>query len=46
MARNLDMSSDVVKLKEEIRRAEVRLQQMGVERDGLMDKLKVCKAVV
>lgn len=46
LARNHDASSEVLQLQEDIRRAEVRLQQMDVERDGLTDKLRVCHLTV
>lgn len=35
------MSADVLKLQEEIKRVEVKLDQMTFERDALMDRLKV-----
>ncbi|XP_067453663.1 centrosomal protein of 135 kDa isoform X1 [Thunnus thynnus] len=36
-----DMSADVLELKEEIKRAEIQIQQMTIERDTLMERLKV-----
>ncbi|KAM7410372.1 hypothetical protein PAMA_001694 [Pampus argenteus] len=38
-----DMSADVLKLKEEINRAEIQVQQMTTERDTLMERLKVAE---
>lgn len=46
LARSPDVSADVLKLKDEMRRAEIRMQQMNVERDALIDKLKVCPKVM
>lgn len=46
LARSLDTSADVLKLQEEMRRAEIRMQQMNIERDTLIDKLKVCPKVM
>ncbi|XP_076009146.1 centrosomal protein of 135 kDa isoform X2 [Genypterus blacodes] len=40
-ARQTDVAADVLRLKEEVRRADVTLQQMSCERDTLMDRLKV-----
>uniref|UniRef100_A0A669EX43 Centrosomal protein 135 n=1 Tax=Oreochromis niloticus TaxID=8128 RepID=A0A669EX43_ORENI len=41
LARRVDTSSNVVKLQEEIKRAEAKLEQMTTERDTLMERLKV-----
>lgn len=35
------MSTDLLKLKEEIKQAEIKIQQMGAEKDALMERLKV-----
>ncbi|KAM7388577.1 hypothetical protein PAMP_024744 [Pampus punctatissimus] len=40
-----DVSADVLKLKEEINRAEIQVQQMTTERDTLMERLKVCPRI-
>ncbi len=39
-----DMSADLLKLKEEIKLAEVKIQQTSAERDTLMERLKVSPA--
>uniref|UniRef100_A0AAX7VTY9 Centrosomal protein 135 n=1 Tax=Astatotilapia calliptera TaxID=8154 RepID=A0AAX7VTY9_ASTCA len=41
LTRRVDTSSNVVKLQEEIKRAEAKLEQMTTERDTLMERLKV-----
>lgn len=41
LARSSDRSADRMKLKEEVRQAEIRIQQMSIERDTLMERLKV-----
>ncbi|XP_047442689.1 centrosomal protein of 135 kDa isoform X2 [Mugil cephalus] len=43
LAHSLDMSADVMKLQEELKRAEVKLEQLGTERDTLMERLKVAQ---
>ncbi|XP_023127564.2 centrosomal protein of 135 kDa isoform X3 [Amphiprion ocellaris] len=40
-ARNVDMSADILKLEEEVKRAEVKIEQLTTERDALMERLKV-----
>lgn len=41
LARRGDVSSNVMKLQEEIKRTEAKLEQMTTERDTLMERLKV-----
>ncbi|TKS75034.1 Centrosomal protein of 135 kDa [Collichthys lucidus] len=43
LARSRDTSADLLKLKEEITQAEIKIQQMSDERDTLMDRLKVAQ---
>ncbi|XP_037627133.1 centrosomal protein of 135 kDa isoform X2 [Sebastes umbrosus] len=43
LARSSDTSADRMKLKEEVRQAEIRIQQMSIERDTLMERLKVAQ---
>ncbi|XP_074492178.1 centrosomal protein of 135 kDa isoform X2 [Sebastes fasciatus] len=43
LARSSDRSADRMKLKEEVRQAEIRIQQMSIERDTLMERLKVAQ---
>ncbi|XP_004557212.3 centrosomal protein of 135 kDa isoform X1 [Maylandia zebra] len=43
LTRRVDTSSNVVKLQEEIKRAEAKLEQMTTERDTLMERLKVAQ---
>ncbi|XP_010729323.3 centrosomal protein of 135 kDa isoform X1 [Larimichthys crocea] len=43
LARSRDTSADLLKLKEEITQAEMKIQQMSAERDTLMDRLKVAQ---
>lgn len=43
LTRRVDTSSNVVKLQEEIERAEAKLEQMTTERDTLMERLKVAQ---
>ncbi|XP_034736787.1 centrosomal protein of 135 kDa isoform X2 [Etheostoma cragini] len=42
-ARDSDMTADLMKLKEEIKQADIRIQQMDAERDTLMERLKVAQ---
>uniref|UniRef100_A0A3P8T9W7 Centrosomal protein 135 n=1 Tax=Amphiprion percula TaxID=161767 RepID=A0A3P8T9W7_AMPPE len=42
-ARNVDMSADILKLEEEVKRAEVKIEQLTTERDALMERLKVAQ---
>lgn len=46
MARSTDTSADLLKLKEEIKQAEIKIQQMNAERDALMERLKVSPRIV
>uniref|UniRef100_A0A8C9YES2 Centrosomal protein 135 n=1 Tax=Sander lucioperca TaxID=283035 RepID=A0A8C9YES2_SANLU len=41
LARDSDMTAELTKLKEEIKQADVSMQQMAAERDTLMERLKV-----
>ncbi|XP_023248985.1 centrosomal protein of 135 kDa isoform X2 [Seriola lalandi dorsalis] len=43
LARSTDKSADVLKLQEELRQAEITIEQMSVERDTLMERLKVAQ---
>ncbi|XP_049443312.1 centrosomal protein of 135 kDa [Epinephelus fuscoguttatus] len=43
LARSTDVSADLLKLREEIKQAEIRIQQMTAERDTLMERLKVAQ---
>ncbi|KAL7397610.1 hypothetical protein ABVT39_024981 [Epinephelus coioides] len=43
LARSTDVSADLLKLREEIKQAEIRIQQMTAERDALMERLKVAQ---
>ncbi|XP_008301652.1 centrosomal protein of 135 kDa [Stegastes partitus] len=43
LARNVDMSANVLRLQEEMKRTEVRMEQMTTERDALMERLKVAQ---
>ncbi|XP_070765256.1 centrosomal protein of 135 kDa [Enoplosus armatus] len=43
LTRSTDMSADLLTLQEEIKRAEIRIQQMSAERDTLMERLKVAQ---
>ncbi|XP_073333060.1 centrosomal protein of 135 kDa [Pagrus major] len=43
LARSTDVSADLLKLKEEIKEAEIKIEQMSVERDTLMGRLKVAQ---
>ncbi|KAM4738802.1 centrosomal protein of 135 kDa isoform 2-T2 [Anableps anableps] len=46
LAHRADLSADVSRLQEEVRRAEVKLEQMSSERDSLMERLKVAQTSV
>lgn len=46
LARSTDVSADPLKLKEDIKRAEIRIEQMSIERDTLMERLKVSLRVM
>ncbi len=41
LARSADMSADILKLKEEIKQTEIKMEQMSAEREMLLDRLKV-----
>uniref|UniRef100_A0A3Q3WID1 Centrosomal protein 135 n=1 Tax=Mola mola TaxID=94237 RepID=A0A3Q3WID1_MOLML len=43
LARSADMSADLFKLKEEIQRSEIRIQQLSAEKDTLTERLKVAQ---
>ncbi|XP_045899417.1 centrosomal protein of 135 kDa isoform X1 [Micropterus dolomieu] len=43
LARSTDVSAHPLKLKEDIKRAEIRIEQMSTERDTLMERLKVAQ---
>lgn len=43
LTQRTDLSSDILRLQEEVRRAEVKLEQMTSERDSLMERLKVAQ---
>uniref|UniRef100_A0A8C9YH76 Centrosomal protein 135 n=1 Tax=Sander lucioperca TaxID=283035 RepID=A0A8C9YH76_SANLU len=43
LARDSDMTAELTKLKEEIKQADVSMQQMAAERDTLMERLKVAQ---
>ena len=40
-ARSTDTSADLLKLEEEIKQAEIRVERVTAERDTLMERLKV-----
>lgn len=40
-ARRADLSADLLRMQEEVRRVEMKLDQMTSERDSLMERLKV-----
>ncbi|KAM3619121.1 uncharacterized protein V6R79_003302 [Siganus canaliculatus] len=44
MAASKDMSADLLKLKEEIKHAETKIQQLNDDRETLMERLKVAQA--
>lgn len=46
LARSTDTSADLLKLEEEIKQAEIRIEQMTAERDTLMERLKVSPRVM
>ncbi|XP_070688604.1 centrosomal protein of 135 kDa isoform X2 [Pempheris klunzingeri] len=41
LAHSTDMSADLLKLKEELNRSEIKIEQITTERDSLMERLKV-----
>ncbi|XP_029001754.1 centrosomal protein of 135 kDa isoform X2 [Betta splendens] len=41
VAHGTDQSADVIKLQEEIKQAEIKMQQLSIERDTLTERLKV-----
>uniref|UniRef100_A0A3Q2NNG3 Centrosomal protein 135 n=1 Tax=Fundulus heteroclitus TaxID=8078 RepID=A0A3Q2NNG3_FUNHE len=43
LSRRADLSADVLRQREELRRAEVKLEQMSSERDSLMERLKLAQ---
>ncbi|XP_040896794.1 centrosomal protein of 135 kDa isoform X1 [Toxotes jaculatrix] len=43
VARSTDMSADVLKLQEDVKQAENKIEQMTIEKDTLMDRLKVAQ---
>ncbi|KAM6921166.1 centrosomal protein of 135 kDa [Xenentodon cancila] len=43
LPRSIDMSADVLKLQEEMKRAEVQLEQVTAERETLLERLKVAQ---
>ncbi|XP_038136646.1 centrosomal protein of 135 kDa isoform X1 [Cyprinodon tularosa] len=43
LAHRAGLSADMLRLQEEVRRAEVKLEQMTLERDTLMERLKVAQ---
>ncbi|XP_075943475.1 centrosomal protein of 135 kDa [Anarhichas minor] len=46
LARSTDASADLLELRAEIKRAEVRIQQTTAERDALMERVKVAQTSV
>ncbi|XP_059197892.1 centrosomal protein of 135 kDa [Centropristis striata] len=44
LAHSINVSADLMELKEEIRQAEIRIQQVTAERDTLMERLKVVQS--
>lgn len=45
LANGTDMSADILKLQEEVKEAEIKIEQMTIERDTLMERLKVSPRV-
>ncbi|XP_036970306.1 centrosomal protein of 135 kDa [Acanthopagrus latus] len=43
LARSTDLSADLFKLKEEIKEAEIKIEHMSVERETLIERLKVAQ---
>ncbi|KAI3369003.1 hypothetical protein L3Q82_025978, partial [Scortum barcoo] len=43
LAHSKDMSADLLKLKEEIKQAEIKIEQISAERDMLMERLKIAQ---
>ena len=46
MAHSINTSADLLKLKEEIKEAEIKIQQLSAERETLVERLKVSPSVV
>ncbi|XP_039984981.1 centrosomal protein of 135 kDa isoform X2 [Xiphias gladius] len=43
LANGTDMSADILKLQEEVKEAEIKIEQMTIERDTLMERLKAAQ---
>ncbi|XP_071343000.1 centrosomal protein of 135 kDa isoform X2 [Trachinotus anak] len=43
LARSSDKSADILNLQEELKQAEIKMEQMSIERDTLMERLKVAQ---
>nr|XP_020459149.1 centrosomal protein of 135 kDa isoform X2 [Monopterus albus] len=43
LAHSTDLSADVMKLQEEMKQAEIKIQRMATEREALMERLKVAQ---